>query len=105
MIAQATGGASIARGVRPATVLQASLLISVVANLGRIPLFSTGESNAPLLVNDLAVAAVLVCGLLVSLRNRMLRIDAVGLAGLAFAVIGGASALAAAPRFGFSTFE
>lgn len=90
--------------VRPATALRIAVLVMFVANLGRIPVFSTGDHEAPILINDLAVMfAVGVCGL-ATLQARSLRLDRTSLAGLLFAVIGAGSALAAMPRFGLTGF-
>jgi hypothetical protein len=77
----------------------------VVGQLGRVPLLSAGAKEAPVLVNDVAVAGAVVAGLWLSLRNRGLRLDAVTLVALGFAGVGGLSALMSVPRFGLSGFE
>jgi O-antigen ligase len=92
-------------GVRPVLVIQAMLLLLVTANLGRIPVLSTGERQAPILINDLAVAVILGTAALAGLRARSFRLDAVALLVLLFALIGAGSALLAVPRFGLSPFE
>ncbi len=92
-------------GIRPASVLQVALLVSLVSNLGRIPVFSTGESMAPLLVNDLATALVLASAAAVMAQRQSLQLDSVALCALLFAGIGGMSAIAAVPRFGLTGFE
>lgn len=91
--------------VRLVTVLRVAIALLFVANLGRIPVLSTGDREAPLLVNDLCVAAFVAAGLLASLTRRSFRIDGVGLAALGFAAIGGASALLAVNRFGLTSFQ
>ncbi|HTI63750.1 MAG TPA: O-antigen ligase family protein [Gemmatimonadaceae bacterium] len=91
--------------VRPADVLRAAIALLFVANLGRIPVLSTGDREAPLLVNDLCVAAFVTVGTLASLGRRSFRLDRVGFAALAFATIGGISALLAVSRFGLSAFQ
>src|SRR5687768_8926709 len=91
--------------VRPVTVLRLAVLLLVVANLGRIPVLDLGERQAPLLVNDLAVLAVLAIGGLAALRWRALKVDSIALAAGVFASIGLLSAIAAMPRFGLSPFE
>jgi hypothetical protein len=94
-----------APSIRPVVLLQFALLVSVVSNLGRIPVFSTKSgSEAPILVNDLAVGLLLLTGALVMARARSLRLDAVALMAMLFALIGGISALAAVPRYGLDTF-
>jgi O-antigen ligase len=91
--------------VRPVSVLVVALTLLVVGNLGRIPLMDLGARQAPLLINDLCVAAVLVTGFLMSVNRRSLRLNDVALTALAFAAIGGISAVAAVPRFGLSGME
>jgi hypothetical protein len=81
------------------------LLMLVIANLGRIPVFSTGERQAPILVNDLCVACIIGAAVLASLRTRSFRLDRVALLALGFAAIGAASAVLAVPRFGLSVFQ
>jgi hypothetical protein len=86
-------------------VLRFALLMLIVANLGRIPVFSTGDREAPLLINDIAVAfAVGVFALAVVDRRRLL-IDRVTVAATVFAGIGAASAISSVARFGLSGFE
>ena len=77
----------------------------LTANLGRIPIVSAGESSAPLLINDLAVAFVVLLGVSAGLATRSFRIDRAGLIGLVFAAIGASSAFATAHSYGFSQFE
>lgn len=100
-----TGPATAAAGVKASLIIQAMLLMLLVANLGRIPVLSTGERQAPILVNDLCVGVILGATMLSALRARSLRLDLVTLAGLGFAAVGAASAALAVPRFGLSPFE
>jgi O-antigen ligase len=86
-------------------LLQVVLLLMVIAQLGRIPVFSTGGRDAPILFNDLFVGGVLLFGLTAMAFARQARLDTVALTGLLFAAIGGLSALLALPRFGLSIFE
>jgi O-antigen ligase len=88
-----------------ATMVQALTVVLLTANLGRIPIVSTGESSAPLLINDIAVACIALLGLAAGIAARSFRIDRVALIGLLFATIGALSAYATASRYGFSTFE
>lgn len=95
-----------AAAVRPTVVLQFALLASLVSNLGRIPVFSTGDdTNAPILVNDIAIALMLLAGAIVIAQRRSLRLDIVAGAALLFAFVGGASAVAGIPKYGLTTFE
>jgi O-antigen ligase len=91
--------------LRPVILLHISLLLVVVANLGRIPVLDLGDREAPLLVGDLGVGAVLMASMLMAMQARSLRLDGVALMGLLFASIGGLSALSAVPRFGLTGFE
>ena len=91
--------------VRPVDILRGAIGLLVVANLGRLPAFSTGGREAPILVNDLAVGTFVVAGVLASLSRRSFELDLVGLVALAFAAIGAGSALTATVRFGLTPFE
>ncbi len=91
--------------IRGSDLLRAAIALLVVANLGRIPVFSTGDREAPVLVNDLCVAAFVVVGLLIALAHRSLRLDRIGVVALTFAALGAASATASAERLGLTSFE
>jgi O-antigen ligase len=91
--------------VRAADVVRAAVFLLVVGNLGRVPIGSVGAKDAPILFNDLMVLAVLATGLLAGVRARTWRIDAAGIFAIAFAAVGGGSAILAVPRFGLSAFE
>lgn len=93
------------RVVRVTTIIRVALVGLLVGNLGRIPVFSTGDRDAPVLLNDLLVAAMLCAGLAAALRARALRVDSTTLFAAAFAVVGGASTLLSIPRFGLDAFE
>ena len=88
-----------------AVVVQALVLVLITANLGRIPLVSTGDHDAPLLLNDVAVIAMVLLGGTVCIAARSLRLDRVSIAGLLFAFIGGLSAVYHAQVYDFSAFE
>jgi O-antigen ligase len=90
---------------RPVVVLRAAIILMLVANLGRIPVLSTGPAEAPLLVNDLAIMAVLAAGLLATLVARSFRLDLVGVIALSFAALGGISAILSVSRFDLTAFE
>jgi O-antigen ligase len=91
--------------LRASDVLRAVIALLVIANLGRIPVFSTGDREAPVLVNDLCVAAFVTFGLTITLVRGSFRLDRVGFVALAFAALGAASALGSASRVGLSSFE
>ena len=90
---------------RPIVVLRIGIMLMLVAQLGRIPVLSTGTSEAPLLVNDLCVMAMLAAGLLSGLVSRSFKLDRVGGMALVFASLGAISAILAIPRFGLTGFE
>jgi O-antigen ligase len=91
--------------LRPASVIRAALFLLIVGNLGRVPIAGVGTDGAPILFNDVVVLGVLAAGLLAGIRAGAWRIDAPGLLALAFAGVGGASAILAVPRFGLSGME
>ena len=91
--------------IRGADVLRVAIALLVVANLGRIPVFSTGEREAPVLVNELCVAAFVVTGLAITFARRSFRLDRVGFVALTFAAVGAVSALNTAVRVGLTSFE
>ena len=86
-------------------MLQAALLLLVVANLGRIPVFSTGQRDAPILANDLFVLAALLTAFLAMAHAREAKLDRVSLTGLLWASIGGLSLLVATSTFSLTVFE
>lgn len=85
--------------------IRLALGLMIVAQLGRIPVLAAGGKDAPLLVNDLLIMLVVASGALAALRNRRLHVDSVAGWALAFAAIGGISAVLAIPRFGLSGAE
>jgi putative inorganic carbon (hco3(-)) transporter len=91
--------------VRPGDALRWALIALLIANLGRIPLFSLGDNDATVVLNDLAVAGLAAFCLINATLRRSLWIDAVGWLALGFAAIGFGSAVAAVPRFGLSAFQ
>ena len=95
----------VGRTVSFATMVQGLIVLILTANLGRIPIVSAGESSAPLLINDVAVACIALLGLGAGVTARSFRIDRVALIAILFATIGALSAFATASQYGFSTFE
>jgi O-antigen ligase len=91
--------------LRLATVFYVTIAMLLVGNLGRIPVFSTGGRDVPILVNDLAVAALIVAGAVAMAGHRSLRLDWVSGFALLFAGFGAMSAALAVPRFNLTTFE
>jgi len=86
-------------------LLKLSFLTLLVGQLGRIPLMVAGAKDAPLLVNDLVVGALLIWGGILAIYWRRLLLDWTSGLALAFIVVGGISAILAVPRFGISSFE
>jgi hypothetical protein len=101
----ATPSWSLRQGPSVVRLVQALILVLLTANLGRIPLISTGESSAPLLINDVAVGLLTIVGLAVAALTRSLRLDRVALIAALFAAIGAGSAFVTAQNYAFSTFE
>ena len=91
--------------VRPVTMLRIVLLLLVVGQLGRIPVLSTGTREAPLLMNDLFVMALIGVTFVSALAAESFRMDSVGGLMLAFATIGFASAVLCISRYGLSGIE
>ena len=79
----------------PATLamFRVAQCVMVVANLGRIPVISTGERQAPITINELALAAIVGVGMIAVLRRRELHLDRIAVTALLFAFIGAASAV------------
>lgn len=93
-------------GVSVLRLLQAALLLLVVQNLGHIaPALSGGVRSAPLQLNDLAVIGLVGVGALWMVYHRTVRLDGPALCALAFAAVGGSTALLAVSRFGLSPQE
>jgi O-antigen ligase len=86
-------------------MLRVVILLLLVGQLGRIPVLSTGSSEAPLLVNDLCVLALLGVTFVSALAAQSFRVDWVGGLMLAFTIIGFVSALLAVDRYGLSGME
>lgn len=91
--------------VRTNRVLLFALVLFALGNVGRIPLLDLGSRQAPLLINDLCVGAVLLAGAIAMGNARSLKLNDVALIALAFAAVGAISAFAAIPRFGLGWFE
>lgn len=85
--------------------VRAALLALVVGNVGRIPVLDLGQRSAPLLVNDIAIMAVIGIGVMAMAQARSMKLNDVAIAGIVFAGIGGLSAIAGIQRFGFSALE
>jgi hypothetical protein len=77
----------------------------LVANLGRIPFVSGGDKDAPILINDLFVMALVLAAVVTAGRARRPRLDRGIAYALLFAAVGAVSTLLAIPRFELSPFE
>ncbi|HEY0777089.1 MAG TPA: O-antigen ligase family protein [Gemmatirosa sp.] len=93
------------RGLRPVTLLRGALVLMMAGQLGRIPVLTSQGKDAPVLLNEVVLAAVLAATVIVCARARSLRLDGVAFAALAFAAVGGASVLVNAPEFRLSGYE
>lgn len=103
LVGQRASGAEVRLGV----ALQAALLLLIVGNLVRIPVFTTGggERAVPLLFNDIVVGVFITLAAVAAIVHQRLRLDAVALFGLGFAAVGGLSAVAGVSRFGLTITE
>ena len=90
---------------RPLAVVRVALVLMLVGQLGRIPVLPTGTGEAPLLVNDLCVMSMIAAGVVSGLVARSFRIDRVAGIALAFAALGGISAVLSVPKYGLSAYE
>lgn len=97
--------ASAAASLAPAAILRLTLLGLIISSLGRIPVFSTGERDAVVHVNDFLVLAVLLTGGLTMAWARRAWLDDVTLSCLLFAGIGLVAALLAGLKYGLTPFE
>ena len=88
--------------VRPVAMLRVVILLLLVGQLGRIPVLSTGTSEAPLLVNDICLLALIGVTFVSALAAESFKVDSVGGMMLAFTTIGFVSALLAVSRYGLS---
>lgn len=86
-------------------VFRLAQLAMVTANLGRIPVFSTGDREAPLTVNELGLGLVVLVAMISGIRRREFRLDGVMLTALAFAALGAGSALWTAQQYGLTALE
>ena len=91
--------------LRVSRVLLFALALFALGNLGRIPLLDLGGRQAPLLINDLCVTAVVLAGILAMGNTRSWKLNDVALAALAFAAVGAISAVSMMPKYGLSWFE
>jgi hypothetical protein len=85
--------------------IRIAIALLIVANLGRVPLLSTGDREAPLLLNDLCMLAILGLGAVAGVTTRSFVIDRVTMLALLFASIGAYSALLAIPRYGITPWQ
>jgi O-antigen ligase len=76
-----------------------------IANLGRIPVFSTGDRDAAVVLNDLFVGGLTSFCIIAAVLRRSLWIDRVGLCALAFAAVGFGSAIVAASEYSLSAAQ
>lgn len=94
------GSGSVVLPVLP--VLRVSLLLLVIANLGRIPVAATGGRELPILANDIVAGVLVLTGGLAFLQRGTFQLDRVAVLALLFAAVGAVSAALAIPRFGLS---
>lgn len=93
------------RSPRVVHLLHLALALLVIAQLGRFPVLTTGQKEAPLLFNDLLVSGLVAAGVLVALQRRRAFLDGPAALGLLFAGVGALSAALAIPRFELTLFQ
>lgn len=91
--------------VRVLGALRMTIGLLVIANLGRIPLLSTGDREAPLLLNDLCVIFIVSIVAIGGVMARSFRVDVLTLLAILFAAVGAYSAVLAVPRFGLTAWQ
>jgi hypothetical protein len=102
------GSARTPRGwpaVRPIAIMRLAVALVFVGNLGRIPVLNAEGKDAPILLNELVLLAVLAASALVCIRARAFRLDGVAIAGLGFAAVGGGSAVFSSFDYGLNAGE
>jgi Lipid A core - O-antigen ligase and related enzymes len=87
------------------TLIRVAINLLVVANLGRIPLLSTGDREAPLLLNDIAMLSVIGVAVLAGVTARSFRVDRLTILALMFASVGAYAAMLAIPRYGITPWQ
>jgi O-antigen ligase len=88
--------------IQPGHALGWALVALGIANLGRIPVFSTGDREAAVVLNDLFVAGLTSFCIIAAVLRRSLLLDRVAVFALGFAMVGLCSAVLAAPQYGLS---
>ena len=91
--------------LRTLTVIRVVVALLVIANLGRVPVLSTGDREAPLLLNDVCMLVVLLLGAVAGITSRSFRLDRITVLALLFASIGAYSALLTIPRYGITPWQ
>jgi hypothetical protein len=90
---------------RPESLLRVVLTLMLIGQLGRIPVLSTGTSEAPILVNDVLLLVLLGVAVIGWLAADYLRADwIVGLVA-AFVLVGFAAALRSASQYGMTGMQ
>lgn len=91
--------------IRTVRALQLVIALLVVANLGRVPLLSTGDREAPLLLNDLCMMFMVLVAALAGATARSFRVDRLTMLAMLFASVGAYAALLATARYGLTAWQ
>jgi O-antigen ligase len=91
--------------IHPGHALGWALVALGIANLGRIPVFSTGDRDAAIVLNDVFVAGLASFCVIAAVLRRSLWLDRVAIWALAFAAVGFFSAIISAPQYGLSAAQ
>jgi hypothetical protein len=91
--------------LRVMDLLAAAIVLLLVGNLGRVPVFSVGVKDTPVMLNDMMVGLVLAGATIVAFRTRQVQLDRAVVLALMFCSVGFLSALLAVPKFGLTIPE
>lgn len=91
--------------IHPGTALGWAFVALLLSNLGRVPVLSTGDRDAAIVLNDVLVTGLVAFCIAAAALRRSLWLDSVTFFAMAFAGVGLFSAIAAIPRFGLNPFE
>jgi len=91
--------------VRILTLLRIAPFALLIGNLGRLPAISSGSKEAPILLNDGMVVALVAAGIFLALRHRTLRIDGTVVCALGFMTVAALGLLTSGVRYGLTPFE
>ncbi|CAN5351203.1 hypothetical protein BH09GEM1_BH09GEM1_04760 [soil metagenome] len=87
------------------SVLRIVIALLVIANLGRVPVLSTGDREAPLMLNDVCMMLIVLLGAVAGVVRGTFRIDRLTTLAMLLSCIGLYSAILSIPRYGLTPFQ